>query len=735
MKKKLFGQFSVSTTIAFLIVLIVTLVITQELFFEISFLKEIELKLIDKRFYERGTQKFNDEITICTLDQESFEQLPDIYKKYPLNRKIFAKAIDNLNKLGAKVIGIDVIMSSFDQFSKYNDEEFINSLKKFKNVVLAGKIDEQLDSNNLYEFSNSKLNYNFGNVYYDVDSSIGIVRVIPDIDNVYRRYSPAIKINSINKLIPSFGFAVLNKYFKKDKNYIHNKVDNYFIYNNIKIPAYDKFTFLINFYGPNNTFKKIKLIDVIDDEEFKTKDEENYNTEINNFELLMNDSSLIKKIKNKIVLIGSTIPEDRDLLSTSISLSEEKGSNIMYGVEFHANAIQNVIDKNFISKLEKKYEIILVVFFTIISFWTTYLIRKIKLKLNATTEIMNLLFVSFLLWLVYSSSFYLFKSQKILIETVPLFITIIIGYFGSTSFYVFKERKQSQFIKNIFSQYVSKQVVNELISNADKIKLGGEKKNITIMFCDIVGFTSFAENKEPEILVKMINNLLSELTNIILMNNGTLDKYMGDAIMAFWGAPIEYENHAYLACKSAIEMQKKVNHISEELIKNGEQQLRIRIGINTGYVIVGNVGGDQHKNYTVMGDDVNLASRLEGANKEYCTLTMIGDSTYEMVKNYFIIRELDLIKVKGKTKPTKVYELIGFVDDEKAKNKFENLKLYFNALDNYKKRKFDEALILFEKSYLNYGDIVSKVFAERCKLLIENPPDKDWDGVFKLTNK
>jgi adenylate cyclase len=205
--------------------------------------------------------------------------------------------------------------------------------------------------------------------------------------------------------------------------------------------------------------------------------------------------------------------------------------------------------------------------------------------------------------------------------------------------------------------------------------------------------------------------------------------------MAFWGAPINLDNHAYLACKSAIEMQNKVKELSQLWEEKGEKSLKIRIGINTGEVIVGNVGGEKHKNYTVMGDEVNLASRLEGANKEYSTLMMISESTYESVKEEFIARELDLIRVKGKSKPTKVYELIGFKNDESAVKKLSELKIYFEGLKLYRQRNFEDAKKIFVKSFELFKDEPSKIYAERCEHFISNPPSENWDGVFEMKSK
>jgi adenylate cyclase len=251
----------------------------------------------------------------------------------------------------------------------------------------------------------------------------------------------------------------------------------------------------------------------------------------------------------------------------------------------------------------------------------------------------------------------------------------------------------------------------------------------------MAGFTTFSEGKTPEELVRFINGLLNEMTELIMVNTGTLDKYLGDAVMAFWGAPLEQKNHAYLACKTALEMQKKVTEISAQWMLKGEKPLHIRIGLNSGDVIVGNVGGERHKNYTVMGDNVNLASRLEGANKEYNSAIMISESTYEAAKEFVLVRELDSIKVKGKTKPTKVFELIGMADDEMAKQKVNSLEDYNTAMDLYKQKKFAEASAYFEKCFSAQQDFTSKVYLERCKAYIENPPDEDWDGVFVMKTK
>lgn len=315
-------------------------------------------------------------------------------------------------------------------------------------------------------------------------------------------------------------------------------------------------------------------------------------------------------------------------------------------------------------------------------------------------------------------------------------LALVLGYFSATAYHFVTERKQNTVIRGMFSHYVSGALVNELISNPDKLRLGGDKKELTILFCDMAGFTTFSENKDPEELVMYINEFLSEMTEIILEHKGTLDKYLGDAIMAFWGAPIDIKDHQLLACKTALLMQDGIARLREKWSASGETKISIRIGINSGDVVVGNMGGKNRFDYTVMGDSVNLASRLEGANKQYGTGIMLSDSTYNAVKDFIFVRELDTIRVKGKKLPTTVYELIGLKEDEKANEKMKSLENYFEGLKNYKNKNFESAKNCFIKCIeLLKEDSPSNVYVERCDIYIQNPPDENWDGVFVMTTK
>ena len=732
---------------------LITVLLTQNVIFTIKPLSDLELKFLDNRFDARSEITMHDssQVVIVDINQDCYDQIPRPYNRWPWPRSIFAHVIKNLNEAGVKAIGLDIVMSDPDGFSTKNDSLLTNVIRKYKNVVVAGKLDIQQENilNRLSNFKvtsakrgplivKQKTNEDYYNIFYDADSSVGLVEVSYDDDGIARRYYPYAKSLVTKKRIPSFGFALLDKYYGLPKNYVAKTKGDNFIYGNKIIPKFDNFSFLINFYGNNlqSVFKHVSLIDVLNDKSFKTTDELNIGQDINTWD--DSDYGLLYSgiFKNKIVLIGSTMPEDQDLISVSVSQGDQQGSNQIYGVYFHANAIQNVIGGDFLFKESKFSAVLSVVLLSLLVYFMTSFLRMIKSKYNYLLEIINVLLVAGGIYSVYLINLYLFTHNNLVAEIVSPSVAIALGYLGSTAYNFLNERKKNVVIKGMFSQYVSSALVNQLIENPDKLKLGGEKKNLTILFSDIIGFTSFAEKKTPEELVKFMNEYFNAMTEIVLKNNGTLDKYIGDAIMAFWGAPIPLADHAIKACSTAIEMRNTINILREKYSSNPNDQIDIRIGVHTGEVVVGNMGSHKRFDYTVMGDNVNLASRLEGASKQYGTRVIISEKTYNYIKDNFVVRLLDSVRVKGKSKPTKIFELIGFIDDTKAEEKINKLKFYLSGLEKYNKKNFGEAYKYFDKSIQqNHDDKPSWTYLERCQFYLENPPAKDWDGVFELKMK
>jgi adenylate cyclase len=273
-----------------------------------------------------------------------------------------------------------------------------------------------------------------------------------------------------------------------------------------------------------------------------------------------------------------------------------------------------------------------------------------------------------------------------------------------------------------------------MLKDPAKLKLGGDKKDLSVLFSDIRGFTTFSESIQPEMLVKLLNEYLTAMTDIIFRYEGTLDKYMGDAIMAIYGAPLPQPDHARRACLTAIDMMDELRMIQIKWEKDGYPRLDIGIGINSGIMVVGNMGSVRRFDYTVMGDSVNLASRLEGLNKIYGTNVIIGEETYERVKNSAVCREIDLVRVKGKTQPVKIYELMAM---DGASDEIQSLASAFQkAIRYYRARRFAEAGQMFKQIlHMHAADGPTKLYLQRCALLAKNPPPPEWDGVFTITHK
>jgi adenylate cyclase len=283
---------------------------------------------------------------------------------------------------------------------------------------------------------------------------------------------------------------------------------------------------------------------------------------------------------------------------------------------------------------------------------------------------------------------------------------------------------------------VAPSVVEEILKLPAGIELGGEEKNLTVMFSDVRGFTTYSEKHTPHDVVAILNEYLSQMTYLVFQTEGTLDKYIGDAIMAFWGAPAHQPDNAYRACSTAlgmVDLLHNVLHPKWEL--EGKEKLQIGIGLNSGPMVVGFVGSESIKSYTLIGDAVNLGSRLEGTTKEYHVEIIIAETTYEQVKNDMLCRELDLIKVKGKNEPIRIFELV----DHRFKGagaKENKVKAFEEGLALYRQQKWDDAVKRFKACLdIDPKDGPAEIFIKRCDQLRQNPPGAGWDGVFVMKTK
>jgi adenylate cyclase len=315
-------------------------------------------------------------------------------------------------------------------------------------------------------------------------------------------------------------------------------------------------------------------------------------------------------------------------------------------------------------------------------------------------------------------------------------LVVLFGFIGHTLYQYLLAQQEKKMLRGAFAYYVPEKVVEEIIKNPEKLTLGGEERVVTVMFSDVAGFTSISEKLTPHALVVLLNEYLTAMTEIVIRHNGIIDKYEGDAIMAEFGVPVDFPNHPQAACRAALEMQSVLKDLRKKWAEENRPQLKARIGINTGEVIVGNMGSQNVFDYTVMGDHVNLGARLESANKFYNTYIMISEFTQEHVKDDFYTRPLDLIRVKGKEKPIEVFELISDRNVKLSSQYLEMLELYSKGIQSYRKQEWREAIDVFEYCLKLYPeDQPSKLYRRRCIDFRLNSPGKEWDGVFTMTEK
>lgn len=335
---------------------------------------------------------------------------------------------------------------------------------------------------------------------------------------------------------------------------------------------------------------------------------------------------------------------------------------------------------------------------------------------------------------VYAIDRYFFFRNG-LVTTVVFPMIEIVGSFMTLTFYkYFTEERKKRELKGTFEKYVSPAIVAEVLKDPENIELGGKKMHLTVMFSDVRGFTTISEKLDPRELTNLLNSYLTPMTDLVFKNKGTLDKYMGDAIMAFWGAPIHFADHAKHACRCALQMLGKLRELQTEYRAKGLPEIDIGIGLNTGDMSVGNMGSETVRSYTVMGDAVNLASRLEGINKEYGTRIIISEFTYEAVKDSFTAREVDWVRVKGKAQPVRIYELVS--EGAPPPEMDAALKHFRAGFELYHERKFKEAIECFKEALIHKpDDAPSQIYIKRCEAYLESPPPPDWDGVYNMKTK
>ncbi|MBN2650944.1 MAG: adenylate/guanylate cyclase domain-containing protein [Spirochaetales bacterium] len=430
-------------------------------------------------------------------------------------------------------------------------------------------------------------------------------------------------------------------------------------------------------------------------------------------------------------LIGDSVAESICIVGNTATSTTDRGVN-PFDSEFenagtHASVINSILNQYFIKEVHHYYSVLIALVLLLL---ITILLPRLKSYWQAVAGF-SIVVVSFLFFLI------LFVAADIYIFPFEILLAQLLTVTGIYVYTFALSTKEKVFIRNAFGHYLSPQVIENIVANPESLQLGGQKKHMTAMFTDVKGFSTISEKLTPENLVKLLNMYLSDLSNVVLDLGGTIDKYEGDAIICFFGAPLDIHNHAELSCLAALKMKKAETNLNRVLADEGflDMPLLTRIGINTGDMVVGNMGTMKKMDYTIMGNAVNLAARLEGVNKQYGTWLLISEDTYNQGGHKFLCRRLDRVRVVGISNPIRLYELV----EEKEiadENTLKGVATFEEALDIFEKGNWKEAAAAFEKVYeFLPDDKPTEKFIKRCKVFLEKPPAENWDGVFNLTEK
>jgi len=672
-----------------LLATILTIVVFLQIY-KVEPFESFSLRFNDINF-ELQKKEINKDIVFVAVDEPSVNE----FGRWPWNREIIAKGIDSL--VQADVVLMDMIFS--EPTTKMQDTALADSISGLNSSVcgffLRHKSTQKISNEELEILTDSALDvlqsqikeYKPPLFLSATDAEINIAPIlqactlsgsfstIAASDHLFRSYPVSVYFQNI--LYPSLGIQGLRLKFDSDVNRVddwHVEIDGHIIGLN------DKGFVRLNYYNPEQ-YKIVSFLDVITQ---KVKPE---------------------YFKGKIVIFGITEVGAGDVVSTPM------GS--MYGPLLHYTFISNLLENHLI-KEPHILPLFLITFMIFTPFISLLFLKKVLYRV-----VLNLS----LYLLFYVVVRYMFVIEMLYIDLFYPLIALLTSAVTVEAIAFTLQERRSRFIRNAFSSYLSSDLLEQLIKTPESLVLGGESKELSILFSDIRGFTTLSESMEPVELIKLLNRYFTPMTNAVLENGGMLDKYIGDAVMAFFNAPITVENHADAACLTALEMIQKLNELNTELKKEGTNPIKIGIGINTAEVIVGNMGSDNRFNYTVIGDGVNLASRVEGITKNYGVNILITEFTLKKMKKEFIYRKIEPVKVKGKDEAVLLYELMPFDEESKVIK-----KSYDEALKVYIDGDFIGAEKMFNKLVQEYDDNPSKYFLEAIK-------EKNTWGVHTMSTK
>jgi adenylate cyclase len=729
--------------------LILLVLLTDTLgFVKYPFLEQLENWTYDTRLNFNRLDTIDERIVIVDIDENSLA----LVGRWPWSRDKLATIVNNLfDKYSVNVVGFDIVFAEKDESSGLKQFEYLAS-GELKNDPLFQKALNNLRPNLEYDeiFARAINDRNVVMGYYFKSSAPqkkiaktgqlppAITKMNPtlsshlpikkamgyggnlevlqssarsggffdnpvvDSDGIFRRV-PLVQIHQ-DYLYSSLALSTTQAYLGESNITLDivtdgNEIDPYYalesIYlNEFRIPVDSNGAVYVPFRGLAHSFPYVSAHEIL------------------------NGTIDPDSLTDKIILVGTTAPGLLDLRSTPVQ-------NVYPGVEVHANIISGILDQRINQRPDWTigYELVILILIAV----------SMALLLPTKSPLIASVVTAIILVLTVGGTIVAWNSHIILPLASPLLL-IVLTFILHMTYGFFVESRSKRQLAQIFGQYIPPELVDEMSESPANFSLDGENREMTVLFSDVRGFTTISEGMDPKQLTQLMNALLTPMTRVIHKNRGTIDKYMGDAIMSFWGAPIHEPEHARHALYAAMDMVVELKTMQKDFESRGWPPVNIGIGLNTGNMNVGNMGSEFRVAYTVLGDSVNLGSRLEGLTKEYGVNIIVSESTKNSIPE-FTFRDLDLVRVKGKNEPIAIFEPIGQKNEVDAETESE-LSDYKQALKHFRAQDWDKAEIDFiNLNRTNPDRVLYQVYLDRVTYYRSNSPGKNWDGVFTHTSK
>ncbi|MFH1156317.1 MAG: adenylate/guanylate cyclase domain-containing protein [Pseudomonadota bacterium] len=719
-------------------------------------LETMDSKAYDLHYLSRDVQPVHPGVILARIDEKSL----DVQGRWPWPRARIANLINILSADGARVIGFDIgflepddnpyirllddldnrvreldirdgyLKDLFEQSRKQadNDTVLAEAIRSSSAAVVLGYFFHMADQAADFAAGEKARQSAMGRI---LSSRYPMVRVsgAGGQDQIISAVAPEASLDILSRATPHAGYfnmaadtdgvvrwlplaircgdglfpplSVLCAWLYLERPPLIVNADDYGISSvamgEITIPTDEQGRMLVNYPGPAGTFPNYSVTDIL--------------------------SNTVPRgtFANAVVIVGVTAMGLNDLRTVPLGPDYP-------GLEIHASAVSNILARQFMtrSKWALVWDLVCIVLLTMV----------VGIAIPRLNALGGFAVAAVLAFGVMGATQFLFERYNLWINSVYPLVAVGSTYTVLTLYRYFTETRERMKIKKVFSHYASKDLIEKFVANPEQLKLGGEIKTITVLFCDLANFTDISESRSPHEIVGIMSSYFKTMTEIVYRFKGTLKEYVGDELMALYGAPLFLEDHAVLACNTALAMQEHLAREREKALEKGTPPLTARVGVNTGEMLIGNLGSEYRFSYGALGDNVNLGSRLEGLNKIYGTSIIIGQKTHALVKDQFLVRELDAVRVKGRKTPEHVFELLGRAEHQLPEDQKQAFDHYAQGLVCYRSQKWQEAIDHFEAGQALWNkDKSFDVIIQRCGMYKRLPFQEDWNGVFMERRK